>query len=129
MSVGESSMSLPQLQRAARDHLWMHFTRMGSYASADVPVIVRGAGFFYSLELVKDKETRATFDADECEWLLRGFLSHRLLECGLICRADDRGDPVLQLSPPLVARQREFDEIVRILGEVLTEAWDKLRRR
>ena len=97
----------------------------------DLPIVgdVRGAGFFYSLELVKDKETRATFDADECEWLLRGFLSHRLLECGLICRADDRGDPVLQLSPPLVARQHEFDEIVRILGEVLTEAWDKLRRR
>jgi adenosylmethionine-8-amino-7-oxononanoate aminotransferase len=97
----------------------------------DLPIVgdVRGAGFFYSVELVKDKETRATFDADECEWLLRGFLSPRLLECGLICRADDRGDPVIQLSPPLVARQGEFDEIVRILGEVLTEAWDKLRRR
>jgi adenosylmethionine-8-amino-7-oxononanoate aminotransferase len=97
----------------------------------DLPIVgdVRGAGFFYSVELVKDRDTRATFDADECEWLLRGFLSHRLLESGLICRADDRGDPVLQLSPPLVARQQEFDEIVRILGEVLTEAWDKLRRR
>jgi adenosylmethionine-8-amino-7-oxononanoate aminotransferase len=97
----------------------------------DLPIVgdVRGAGFFYSLELVKDKETRETFSADECEWLLRGFLSHRLLECGLICRADDRGDPVLQLSPPLVARQQEFDEIVRILGDVLGEAWDELRRR
>jgi adenosylmethionine-8-amino-7-oxononanoate aminotransferase len=97
----------------------------------ELPIVgdVRGAGFFYSLELVKDKETRETFSADECEWLLRGFLSHRLLECGLICRADDRGDPVIQLSPPLVARQHEFDEIVRILGEVLTEAWDKLHRR
>jgi adenosylmethionine-8-amino-7-oxononanoate aminotransferase len=97
----------------------------------ELPIVgdVRGAGFFYSVELVKDKETRASFDADECEWLLRGFLSSRLLECGLICRADDRGDPVIQLSPPLVARQGEFDEIVRILGEVLTEAWDKLPRR
>jgi len=97
----------------------------------DLPIVgdLRGAGFFYSLELVRDKETRETFSADECEWLLRGFLSHRLLECGLICRADDRGDPVLQLSPPLVARQHEFDEIVRILGDVLTEAWDRLSRR
>jgi adenosylmethionine-8-amino-7-oxononanoate aminotransferase len=97
----------------------------------ELPIVgdVRGAGFFYSLELVKDKETRATFDADECEWLLRGFLSHALLEHGLICRADDRGDPVIQLAPPLVARQPEFDEIVRILGDVLTEAWDKLHHR
>jgi adenosylmethionine-8-amino-7-oxononanoate aminotransferase len=97
----------------------------------DLPIVgdVRGAGFFYSLELVKDKETRGSFDADECEWLLRGFLSHRLLERGLICRQDDRGDPVIQLSPPLVARQPEFDEITRILGDVLTEAWDKLHRR
>ncbi len=97
----------------------------------DLPIVgdVRGAGFFYAVELVKDKKTRKTFDADECEWLLRGFLSHRLLECGLICRADDRGDPVIQLSPPLVARQGEFDEIVRILGDVLTEAWDELQQR
>jgi adenosylmethionine-8-amino-7-oxononanoate aminotransferase len=97
----------------------------------DLPIVgdVRGAGFFYSLELVKDRDTRATFDRDECEWLLRGFLSTRLLERGLICRADDRGDPVIQLSPPLVARQAEFDEIVRILGDVLTEAWDRLHRR
>jgi adenosylmethionine-8-amino-7-oxononanoate aminotransferase len=97
----------------------------------DLPIVgdVRGAGFFYSLELVKDKETRATFSPAECEWLLRGFLSMRLLERGLICRADDRGDPVIQLSPPLVARQAEFDEIVRILGDVLSEAWDELNRR
>jgi len=97
----------------------------------ELPIVgdVRGAGFFYSLELVKDRDTRATFSADECEWLLRGFLSHRLLERGLICRQDDRGDPVIQLSPPLVARQPEFDEIAGILGDVLTEAWEKLHRR
>jgi adenosylmethionine-8-amino-7-oxononanoate aminotransferase len=97
----------------------------------DLPIVgdVRGAGFFYSLELVKDRDTRESFDADECEWLLRGFLSHRLLEHGLICRQDDRGDPVIQLSPPLIARQPEFDEIARILGDVLTEAWEKLHRR
>src|SRR5262249_1172233 len=71
----------------------------------DVPVAgdLRGAGFFYALELVKDKETRETFSAEECEHLLRGFLSQRLFEKGLICRADDRGDPVIQISPPLVA--------------------------
>ena len=83
---------------------------------------VRGTGFFYALELVKDKETRETFTDDECEWLLRGFLSGALFERGLICRADDRGDPVIQVSPPLVAGPCEFDEIVGILGDVLTDA-------
>jgi adenosylmethionine-8-amino-7-oxononanoate aminotransferase len=94
----------------------------------DLPIVgdIRGCGFFYAIELVKDKETRETFSDDECETLLRGFLSHRLLEAGLICRADDRGDPVVQISPPLVAGQQEFDQIVGILGEVLTEAWQRL---
>jgi adenosylmethionine-8-amino-7-oxononanoate aminotransferase len=94
-----------------------------------LPIVgdVRGAGFFYAIELVKDKETRQTFSDDECETLLRGFLSPRLLEEGLICRADDRGDPVIQISPPLVARQEQFDEMVGILGEVLSEAWERLR--
>ena len=97
----------------------------------DLPIVgdVRGTGFFYAVELVKDKETRETFSNDECEWLLRGFLSGRLYERGLICRADDRGDPVIQISPPLVARQPEFDRIVEVLGDVLAEAWDELQRR
>jgi adenosylmethionine-8-amino-7-oxononanoate aminotransferase len=75
---------------------------------------------------VKDKETRETFSDDESESLLRGFLSTRLFERGLICRADDRGDPVVQISPPLIAGKQEFDEIVGILGEVLSEAWQRM---
>jgi adenosylmethionine-8-amino-7-oxononanoate aminotransferase len=91
----------------------------------ELPIVgdLRGTGYFYALELVKDKETRETFSDEECETLLRGFLSRRLFEAGLICRADDRGDPVIQISPPLVAGQAEFDEIVGILGDVLGEAW------
>jgi adenosylmethionine-8-amino-7-oxononanoate aminotransferase len=94
----------------------------------DLPIVgdLRGTGFFYALELVKDKETRETFSDEECETLLRGFLSPRLFERGLICRADDRGDPVIQISPPLVAEQAEFDEIVSILGDVLSEAWARM---
>jgi adenosylmethionine-8-amino-7-oxononanoate aminotransferase len=88
---------------------------------------LRGAGYFYALELVKDKETRETFTHEECETLLRGFLSPRLFEKGLICRADDRGDPVVQISPPLVATQAEFDEMTGILGEVLADAWGQLQ--
>jgi adenosylmethionine-8-amino-7-oxononanoate aminotransferase len=87
---------------------------------------LRGAGYFFALELVKDKETRETFSDEESETLLRGFLSPRLFERGLICRADDRGDPVVQISPPLIAGQAEFDEIAGILGDVLAEAWSEL---
>jgi adenosylmethionine-8-amino-7-oxononanoate aminotransferase len=96
----------------------------------DLPIVgdVRGTGFFYAVELVKDKDTRGSFNHEECETLLRGFLSPRLFERGLICRSDDRGDPVVQISPPLVAGQHEFDQIVSILGDVLSEAWTRVRR-
>jgi len=94
----------------------------------ELPIVgdVRGTGFFYALELVKDKETRQTFSDEECESLLRGYLSPALFEAGLICRADDRGDPVVQISPPLVARQPEFDRIVEVLGDVLSGAWRRV---
>jgi adenosylmethionine-8-amino-7-oxononanoate aminotransferase len=176
----EEPMSGDGLQRAALDHLWLHFTDMGGYADpADLQVMVRGdgcyledsagrryldalAGLFcvnigygfgeemgeaaaaqmrelpfainwtfaqpssYPLELVKDEDTRTTFSEDECDHLLRGFLSPRLFERGLLCRADDRGEPIVQISPPLVARQEQFDEIVEILGGVLDEASDRM---
>jgi adenosylmethionine-8-amino-7-oxononanoate aminotransferase len=94
----------------------------------DLPIVgdLRGAGYFWALELVRDKETGATFSDEECEVLLREFLSPQLFERGLICRADDRGEPVIQISPPLVAGQEEFDEIVGILGDVLPEAWERV---
>jgi adenosylmethionine-8-amino-7-oxononanoate aminotransferase len=97
----------------------------------DLPICgdLRGAGYFWAIELVKDKETRQTFTENECESLLRGFLSNRLFEKGLIIRADDRGDPVVQISPPLVAGQQEFDELVGILGDVLAEAWERVTKR
>jgi adenosylmethionine-8-amino-7-oxononanoate aminotransferase len=94
----------------------------------DLPIVgdVRGDGYFYGIELVKDKATKETFDEDESERLLRGFLSRALFEAGLYCRADDRGDPVVQLAPPLIIGQPEFDEIEQILRSVLTEAWTRL---
>ncbi len=94
----------------------------------DLPIVgdVRGDGYFYGIEMVKDKATRETFDDDESERLLRGFLSHALFDAGLICRTDDRGDPVIQLSPPLTCTQEHFDEIEQILRTVLTEAWSHI---
>ena len=74
----------------------------------DLPIVgdVRGAGYFQAIELVKDKETKETFNDEESEELLRGFLSGELYRRGLICRTDDRGDPIVQLSPPLIAGER-----------------------
>jgi adenosylmethionine-8-amino-7-oxononanoate aminotransferase len=129
-----SAIALKNIEIMKRERIMEHV--LGNEAAfratleqlLDLPIVgdVRGAGYFYALELVKDKETRETFTDDECETLLRGFLSPRLFEKGLICRADDRGDPVVQISPPLVATQAEFDEMTGILGDVLAEAWENV---
>ncbi|MBW8872209.1 MAG: aspartate aminotransferase family protein [Leifsonia sp.] len=94
----------------------------------DLPIVgdVRGAGYFFGIELVKDKNTKETFNDDESERLLRGFLSKALFDAGLYCRADDRGDPVVQLAPPLTIGPSEFVEIRQILESVLTEASNHL---
>ncbi|GAB2460560.1 aspartate aminotransferase family protein [Streptomyces incanus] len=94
----------------------------------DLPIVgdIRGNGFFYGIELVKDKHTKETFDDAETERVLYGFLSKQLYENGLYCRADDRGDPVVQLAPPLISDQETFDEIEQILRATLSEAWTKL---
>ncbi len=94
----------------------------------ELPIVgdVRGAGFFHAIELVKDQDTKQGFDDSESEELLRGFMSGELYQRGLICRADDRGDPVIQLSPPLVADTEQFEEIEAVLRSVLTEAWDRI---
>ena len=94
----------------------------------DLPIVgdARGDGYFRAIELVKDRETKESFSGDEAEWLLRGFLSGELFSRGLICRADDRGDPVIQLSPPLIAGPEHFAEIESVLRPVLEEASERL---
>jgi adenosylmethionine-8-amino-7-oxononanoate aminotransferase len=94
----------------------------------DLPIVgdVRGAGYFYGIELVKDKATKETFTDEESEQLLRGFLSKTLFNAGLHCRADDRGDPVIQLAPPLIAGPAEFEEMEQIIRHALTEAWERI---
>jgi adenosylmethionine-8-amino-7-oxononanoate aminotransferase len=94
----------------------------------DIPIVgdVRGAGYFQAIELVKDQDTKESFSDEEAETLLRGFLSGELYRRGLICRADDRGDPVIQLSPPLIAGPKQFEEIEGILRPVLTEAGERM---
>jgi adenosylmethionine-8-amino-7-oxononanoate aminotransferase len=94
----------------------------------DIPIVgdVRGMGYFQAIELVKDRETKETFSDEEAEWLLRGLLSGELYRRGLICRADDRGDPVIQLSPPLIATAEQFGEIHDVLRPVLEDASRRL---
>jgi len=94
----------------------------------DLPIVgeIRGEGFFYGIELVKDRDTRETFNDDEAERLLRGYLSGALFEKGLICRADDRGDPVIQLAPPLISTEVEIEFIVETLREVLEHGLTKI---
>ncbi len=94
----------------------------------DLPIVgdIRGAGYFWAIELVKDKETRQTLAPAEADLLIGGFLSRAAREVGLYCRPDDRGDPVIQLAPPLISGQPEFDAIESGLRTVLTQAWDQL---
>ncbi|AEB43021.1 MULTISPECIES: aspartate aminotransferase family protein [Micromonospora] len=128
------AVALANLEVFAREDLVGHVrANEGAFRSTleklhDLPIVgdVRGDGYFYGIELVKDKTTRETFDEAESERLLRGFLSTALFDAGLYCRADDRGDPVVQLAPPLIAGQQQFDEIEQILRTVLTEAWSRL---
>jgi len=83
---------------------------------------VRGAGYFWAMELVRDQATRETFNEEECNVLLRDFLSPTLLKEGLLCRADDRGDPAIQISPPLITTREQIDEAIAIFDRVLPEA-------
>ena len=130
----QSAIALKNIEIMKRDRIVEHVAdkqddfRATLAQLLELPIVgdLRGTGFFYAVELVKNKETRESFSEEECETLLRGFLTPRLFERGLICRADDRGDPVIQISPPLVAGQAEFDEIAGILGDVLAEAWKRM---
>ncbi len=129
-----SAVAMANLDIFEREGLNQHvLDNEGAFRSTlekllDLPIVgdVRGSGYFYGIELVKDKATKETFDDEESERLLRGFLSKALFDAGLYCRADDRGDPVVQLAPPLIVGQPEFDEIEQILRATLTEAWTRL---
>ncbi len=91
----------------------------------ELPIVgdARGAGFFWAVELVKDDDN-TRFDAEERDSLLRGYMAPALLEAGLIARADDRGDSILQIAPPLISDDDVLDEIVEKMRTVLVGAQD-----
>src|SRR3954466_7038672 len=125
-----AAVALANLDIFEREDLCGHVRdKQGEFRAAleslyDIPIVgdVRGDGYFYAIELVKDQETKASFNDEESESLLRGYLSGELYKRGLICRADDRGDPVVQFSPPLIADTEQFEEIVDVLRPTLEEA-------
>jgi adenosylmethionine-8-amino-7-oxononanoate aminotransferase len=129
-----TAVALANLDLFVREDLNAHVRRNSdlfrSYLERlyDLPIVgdVRGDGFFFGIELVKDKATKATFSDQESEALLRGYLSKALFDNGLYCRADDRGDPVVQLAPPLISEEPQFAEIEQILRTVLTEASNRI---
>jgi len=94
----------------------------------DLPIVgdVRGNGYFWSVELVRDQATREPFSRADCERVLRGFVAPAIFEAGVYCRADDRGNAVVQFAPPLICGQAEFDQIESAMRSVLTDAWTKL---
>ncbi len=125
-----SAVALANLDIFEREGLYDHVRdnapafRASLETLLDLPIVgdVRGEGYFYGIELVKDKVTRETFDDAESERLLRGYLSKALFEAGIYCRADDRGDPVVQLAPPLIIGPPEFADITSRLRSVLEGA-------
>jgi adenosylmethionine-8-amino-7-oxononanoate aminotransferase len=129
------AVSLANLDVFEREDLLAHVRRYEPELRSrlqelrDLPIVgdVRGAGYFWAVELVKDKATKETFTPDEREHLLRGFLLPRFLEAGLIVRVDDRGEPIVQLSPPLIAGPEEFDFMVATIREHLAAVGEQFR--
>jgi adenosylmethionine-8-amino-7-oxononanoate aminotransferase len=129
-----AAVALANLDVFENEHILEHVRTNAGHLRAmleglrELPIVgdVRGDGYFMALELVKDKDTKQSFNHEESETLLRGFLSGELYRRGLICRADDRGDPVIQLSPPLIAGPEQFAEIEDILRPILTEAGERM---
>ena len=127
-------MALKNIEIMEREDILGHVNRMSPIFKekldrlSDLPIVgdIRGDGFFWAIELVKDKSTRESFNDQEANSLLRGYLSGALYEKGLMCRADDRGDPVIQLAPPLISTEVEIDFIVSTLGDVLEDALSRI---
>src|SRR5262249_11712093 len=107
---------------------WLH-EQLNALDALPLVGDVRGMGYFWAIELVADQKTKATIIDQDRDWLLRDFLSTRLEQRGLIARLHDRAEPVIQVSPPLVADRAVLGEMVDIIGTSLDEAGCELARR
>lgn len=119
-----AAAALANIAIIERENLVEQAAQKGEYLRAELhkaldrhPSVgdIRGAGLFIGIELVKDKATREEMEGGAT----MGWLSDQLLQRGLICRCDDRLDPVIQLSPPLVIKKEEIDQVVGVIEEVI----------
>lgn len=125
-----AAVSLKVLDILEKEHVIENVARNQDYfkdqlnALKDIPIVgdVRGTGYFWGIEIVKNQETKETWAGDDAERLLRGFVTPEMFRRGLICRSDDRGDPVVQLAPPLISTRDDIDFMVGVMREVLTGA-------
>ena len=83
---------------------------------------VRGAGYFYGIELMGDREAGREFSPEEKAGVCRELLPRLLKENGLMTRADDRGPAMLMLSPPLVADREVLDDLLARVDATLATA-------
>lgn len=119
-----AAAALANIAIIERENLVERAAQQGEYLRAQLhraldhhPSIgdIRGAGLFVGIEFVKDKAARVPMEGGP----MMGWLSDQLLNRGLICRCDDRLDPVIQLSPPLIVTRDEIDRMVGIIEEVV----------
>ena len=125
-----AAIALRNIEILEREGVLDNVRRLESYLRRRVeeevlplPIVgdVRGDGFFFAAEMVRDARGRR-FEDNEIEELVRSYLPGRVRRAGLIARADDRGDPVLQIAPPLIADEGVLDEIVVAMRDSLADA-------
>ena len=128
-AVGIANLDVMQGERIV-EHVaeLQDYFRAGLESLLDIPICkeIRGTGFFYAIELMRDPDSMTKFTEEEGQELVVDNLKPRLLDVGLLARADNRGDPIMQYSPPLIAGTEEIDEIVEKSRTVLTEACREL---
>jgi adenosylmethionine-8-amino-7-oxononanoate aminotransferase len=117
---------IPERVRANEEHARARLEEL-----LEIPIVgdVRGCGHFFALELVRDQESKEALAGPVAEWLLKDVLTKRLYENGLICRLDDRADPIVQIAPPLIGDEAMFDEITAILRDGLEHAAERIDER
>jgi adenosylmethionine-8-amino-7-oxononanoate aminotransferase len=100
-----------------------HFGSELGRVAADHPIVkeVRGMGFFWALEVRPERPDGTPLEEDEYHKYFKGVVSRKLLEGGLICRFDDKDDPVIQFSPALVSDREVLSRIADITDGALTE--------
>jgi len=110
---------------ALEDHFGDELRRV----AADHPIVdeVRGIGFFWALEIRPERPDGTPLTEDEHQKYFRGVLTRKLIEGGLICRVDDKDDPVIQFSPALISDREVISRIAEITDDALTELERELR--